>query len=175
MPGTLDSLAGSAIVIPVPEADPVVDRWRRRFDPGAVAGIPAHITLIVPWLARDRVDDEKLAELRHEMGATKAFDFSLTQVRWFDRRVLWLAPDPAEPFVALTARIAGRFATPPWGGTFETVVPHLTVARVTDREDLTPVAANVTAALPVRCRAEEAWVMVGDGHRWQVHSRASLG
>lgn len=175
MPGTLDSLAKTAVVVPVPAADPVVDRWRQRYDPGAAAGIPAHITVMVPWLPAEDLDAARLDQLRHEVGAISAFDFALTAVEWFDRRVLWLAPRPDEPFVALTTRLAERFGTPPWGGTFKRVIPHLTVARVSDREDLGPVDADVSAALPVQCRAEEAWVMVGDGRRWRVHDRAPLG
>ena len=93
---------------------------------------------------------------------------------WFGRRVLWVAPEPADPFLALTARLADRFGTPPWEDEFDEVVPHLTVAHASDGVELAPVAAEVTTRLPLVCRAEEVWVMVGDGSRWSLRHRRRL-
>ena len=78
--------------------------------------------------------------------------------------MLWVAPEPAEPFLALTDRLADRFGTPPWDDEFDEVVPHLTVAHASDGVELVPDRRRrVTARLPLVCRAEEVWVMVGDG------------
>jgi hypothetical protein len=104
----------------------------------------------------------------------KAFEFVLDHVDWFGRRVLWLAPEPAAPFLRLTDRLADRFATPPWDGEFDEVVPHLTVAHASDGAELQPVAADVSERLPMGCRAEEVWVMVGDGTRWELRHRTKL-
>lgn len=41
---------------------------------------------------------------------------------------MWLAPEPAEPFRALTELVWHRFPEcPPYGGVHPDVVPHLTV------------------------------------------------
>ncbi len=42
---------------------------------------------------------------------------------------MWLAPDPAHPFVELIERLATEFGVRPYGGAHGEVVPHLTVAR----------------------------------------------
>ena len=50
--------------------------------------------------------------------------------RYVDRfpRVLYLAPEPAAPFVELTQAIAARWPDhQPYGGEFDSVVPHVTV------------------------------------------------
>ncbi|MGH9077451.1 MAG: 2'-5' RNA ligase family protein, partial [Acidimicrobiales bacterium] len=117
----------SALLVPVPAAEPLVRRWRLAYDPVAPEGVPAHITLIVPWLPPDRLVEPDFARLADVLADVKAFDFCLATVGWFGRRVLWLGPEPAEPFLALTARLAARFDTPPWGDEFDEVVPHLTV------------------------------------------------
>jgi hypothetical protein len=39
----------SAIVIPFPEVDDVVDVWRKLLDPSQVRGIPAHVTVLFPF------------------------------------------------------------------------------------------------------------------------------
>src|SRR5579864_841585 len=95
--GTSSGRTQSAILIPVPEADSVVGRWRHEHDPVAAAGVPAHITLVVPWLPPDEISEADLAELDDELEGVKAFDFDLTDVGWFGRRVLWVAPEPAAP------------------------------------------------------------------------------
>jgi 2'-5' RNA ligase len=172
--GTSSGRRQSAVLVPVPEADAVVGKWRHQYDPVATAGVPAHITLVVPWLPPDEITEGDLAELDESLDDVKAFDFALDHVDWFGRRVLWVAPQPAEPFLTLTTRLADRFGTPPWEDEFDEVVPHLTVAHASDGVELVPVAAEVTNRLPVQCRAEEVWVMVGDGSRWSLRHRLQL-
>lgn len=178
-PGTSSGRYQSAVLIPVPNADSVVGRWRFQHDPVAAAGVPAHITLIVPWLPPDQITPSELNHLDSELGDVKAFDFELSRVDWFGRRVLWIAPEPVDPFLELTRRLADRFGTPPWEDEFDEVIPHLTVAHASDGVELVPIAADVSTRLPLRCRAEEIWVMTGGGlasaeNRWEVRHRVRL-
>jgi 2'-5' RNA ligase len=175
--GTSSGARQSAIVIPVPEAESLVADYRLEHDPVASAGVPAHITLIVPWVPPDEIVDGDLAELAKTLSEIEPFDFSLGRVCWFGRRVLWLGPDPVEPFIKLTGMLADRFGTPPYGDEFDEVVPHLTVAHATDgtSESVQVIAVRLASRLPVACRTKEAWVMVGDGSRWAVHSKFELG
>lgn len=172
--GTGSGRVQSAVLVPVPAAEALVKRWRIEHDPVAPAGVPAHITLIVPWLPPDEIGDDDLDELAGAVAAVPAFDFSLTRVGWFGRSVLWLGPEPTDPFVRLTAVLAERFGTPPWDDEFDEVVPHLTVGHASDGVELASVAEALAAQLPVPCRAEEVWVMVGDGTRWSVCRRLRL-
>lgn len=172
--GTSSGRVQSAVLVPVPEADSVVGRWRFEHDPVAPAGVPAHITLVVPWLPPGEITPADLAALDDELADVKAFDFELARVGWFEKRVLWVAPEPSEPFVEMTRRLAERFATPPWDDEFDEVVPHLTVAHAAEGVELVPIAADVTTKLPFRCRAEEVWVMAGGGERWELRHRVRL-
>ena len=173
-PGTSGGRARSAILIPVPEAEDLVGRFRLEHDPVAGAGVPAHITLIVPWLPVAEIDDDSLAELDQQLASTSAFGYSLASVQWFGRHVLWLAPEPAEPFIQLTWRLAEHFSTPPWDDEFDEVVPHLTVGHASDGDELGPVGAALGSKLPLECTAKEIWVMVGDGTRWYVRHQVPL-
>jgi 2'-5' RNA ligase len=172
--GTSSGRTQSAVLIPVPEADTVVGRWRHEHDPVAAAGVPAHITLVVPWLPPSEITQADLDELDSEMADVKAFDFELTHVDWFGRRVLWVAPEPEGLFRDLTNRLADQFGTPPYEDEFDEIRPHLTVAHASDGVELVPIAADVSRGLPLRCRAEEVWVMVGDGARWTCRHRIKL-
>jgi len=65
------------------------------------------------------------------VGRFAPFGFELTHLAEFDGAVFYLAPDPSEPFVAITEALWDRFPDhPPFGGQFETIVPHLSVAGV---------------------------------------------
>jgi 2'-5' RNA ligase len=172
--GTSSGRHQSAILIPVHEADAVVAGFRLEHDPVATAGVPAHITLIVPWLPPVEIRPEDLDELAAVVQTRHAFDFSLARVRWFGRRVLWLAPDPVEPFLELVYLLAEHFGTPPYEDEFDEVVPHLTVGHASDGAELGAVADLLAPKLPISCRADQVWVMEGDGQTWSVREKMSL-
>lgn len=103
-------------------------RHRECLDPGALLGIPAHITVLFPFIPPETVDPVALAELEHVFAAASRFSFQLDHTGWFREEVLWLAPRDPGPFRALTRRVYQAFpAFPPFGGQFGDVVPHLTV------------------------------------------------
>ena len=174
--GTTTSCSQSALLVPVPEAEPIVGPWREMHDPSARTGVPAHITLIVPWVPPEQIKQEHLEELEALLSGQRAFHYQLDKVQWFGERVLWLAPSPSQPFKDMTARLAAHFDTPPWQGEFAEVVPHLTVglAGCAAEATLAEVAAGLSSKLPVHCRAGEVHVMCGDGASWQLVHRVVL-
>lgn len=103
---------------------PAVQECRRRFDPGAVAGMPAHVTVLYPVPADRLGSCRALAEAlaRHD-----PFGYTLSSIGHFPG-VFYLAPDPSEPFVRLTETVAACLEVAPYGGRFGEVVPHVTVA-----------------------------------------------
>ena len=46
----LPGMPESAILVPVPEAGPVVGRLRARLDRSASRGVPAHVTVLYPFV-----------------------------------------------------------------------------------------------------------------------------
>jgi 2'-5' RNA ligase len=157
----------TALVIAVPEAEPLVGTFRKRYDDAEATGIPAHITLLVPF----GDGDEGLADL---VARFEPFDFALTDVRrWPD--VLWLAPDPAEPFVELTQALAERYPEyPPYEGVHADVIPHLTVA--SRREAPTEVESELRRGLPVAARARHVVHLEEHARdRWRERRRFPLG
>lgn len=178
--GTSSGEPQSALLIPVPSAEALVGEARLEHDPVAAAGVPAHITLVVPWVEPARLGSDRtiIPALVDTLADAKSFDFELAGIGWFDKfgkKVLWLSPEPAAPFCELTALLADRFDTPPWAGKFTELVPHLTIGHAEGDGQLEPVAEDLRPRLPVTCRAEEVWAMVGDGHRWNVLARVPLG
>src|SRR5512139_3920980 len=91
----------SALIIAVPEAEPLVKTLRERFDWSSAAGVPAHITILYPFMPPSEITAKALAELQVFFAQFAAFEFALTELRRFPE-YLHLAPSPAEPFKALT-------------------------------------------------------------------------
>jgi 2'-5' RNA ligase len=165
----------SALIVAVPEAEPLVGDWRERYDSSAAAGVPAHVTLLYPFVSPDRIDAGVLAALETIFSTSEPFGFTLDAVARFPD-VLYLAPRPSEPFVRLTEALFAAFpAYPPYGGIHDEVVPHLTVAQTLDQAVLGAVSAAVAPGLPLEAFASEALLLAQDeaGH-WRTRSRFPL-
>jgi 2'-5' RNA ligase len=165
----------SAVLVHVPEAEPVVREWRLRHTYDAPLGIPAHVTLLFPWLPVDELGDAIEARLAEILGKTEPFDVTFARTARFPG-VLYLEPKPSEPFSALTEAIAAEWPEhPPYEGEHETVIPHLTVAESEDDELRERIRAEVEPQLPVKTRVTEAELYEEDGAgRWHERSRFPL-
>lgn len=59
----------SALIVRVPEAEPLVGTFRDRFDPVARLGVPAHITLLYPFEPPADIDVQVLRDLEDLFAA----------------------------------------------------------------------------------------------------------
>src|SRR5205807_1571117 len=100
------------------------------------------------------------------------FTFQLARVGRFPG-VLYLAPEPAHPFVTLIEAVLRRWPQhPPYGGRYATVVPHVTVF---DGPEPPGLVAALQDALPLDCKAEELHLFVQDRPgRWQLKHQVAL-
>src|SRR4051812_22299306 len=121
-------MSESALIAVVPEAEPWIGDLRHRYDPVASMGLPAHITILWPFISPEQIDASDLHALEGVFHLVEPFDFTLREVRRFPQTT-YLAPAPARPFIELTERVVATFrAYPPYGGLFPEIIPHLTVA-----------------------------------------------
>jgi 2'-5' RNA ligase superfamily len=156
--------AESAVLVPVPEAEPAVGRHRARLDRAAVEGVPAHVTVLYPFVPPPEITPATIEVLAAAVGSVASFDCQFPATAWFGAEVVWLVPRPDEPFRALTRAVSAAFpGYLPYGGRHSDPVPHLTIG---DRPpagvaDLRAAEADVLAALPVRARISRAWLMTG--------------
>src|SRR6476469_1524984 len=126
----------SAILLAVPEAEPLVHEWREQGDPSAAQGVPAHVTLLYPFLPSEAVDDGVVAELEWFFRGIDAFPCEFTSVGRFEHvGVVFLQPS-SDALTELTRALARRWPEcPPYSGEVEVedVVPHLTIVQTDDR------------------------------------------
>lgn len=165
----------SAVIVPVPEAESYVHRHRFRYDSVALRGVPAHITVLFPFVRPDELTEEITRSMRDVLAGFSAFTFSLARLERFPEGAVYLAPDPPEPFVGLTRAFAERFPEyPPYGGAYPDVIPHLTIAQIPPAPSEN--FGEISRHLPIWCLAREVTLMVEDeDHRWRTRSRFSFG
>ena len=171
------SATQSALVVPVPEAEPVVEPWRASLDPAAELGVPAHVTVLYPFVDPAQPLDPVIRRLRTLLVTFHQFRFRLNRVRWFADTTLWLAPEPSSGFRALTEVVGNAWPSLlPYGGAHDEVIPHLTIGDGAPFEDLMRAATRVVPYLPIMCVATQVWLMTGGSSAgsWRVERRFAL-
>jgi hypothetical protein len=170
----------TALAVWVPEAEPLVGSFRACFDAASVARrIVPHVTVLFPFVPADDLARARPLAALHARSLT-GFDAALERVRRFDRHV-WLEPTPHACWVGLIEETSRRFPeTPPYGGVFDTVVPHLTVGEATlaaTTDEIHEAAERELASrLPLRFRVDALSLLeeAADG-TWSVAGRLPLG
>jgi hypothetical protein len=166
MPGLIpDAGPGweTILLLPVPAAEPAVGRHRARLVESARGGVPAHITVLYPFLPPAGIAEPLLASLGRLFAGFAAFEFTLDRVGWFGEEVVWLGPRDPAPFRALTSAAFTAFPScPPYGGQHaEGHSPHLTIGKAGGHQALRAAAESVRPCLPIEATAAEVILMAG--------------
>lgn len=165
----------TGLLVPVPEAEPLVGGFRAVHTPDAGRGTPAHITLLFPFVTAAALSDGIVTELRERFAHVQSFDFVLARTARF-LEVVYLEPEPAEPFRDLLRMMSKEWPDhPPFEGVVTDVLPHLTVAYSSDRAVLDRIDDAVQRGLPIACHASEVWLMADGADGWTLHTRFALG
>lgn len=125
-------MAESAFAVNVPEAEPYVRLLRDRLDPAARLGMPAHITVLYPFMPPQQIDAGVLGAAALALASASPFTYRLARIGRFPGAA-YLTPEPAAPFIALTTSLVLRFPKHlPYEGRYAAIVPHLTVGQGSD-------------------------------------------
>lgn len=147
----------STLLVEVEAAEAAVGHWRRRYDPAARQGIPAHVTVLYPFVPPASLGQREMAVLAELAGRFERQPCMLDAISEFPG-VVWLRPNPDDLFRRLTMALVAMFpAHPPYGGRHPDSPPHVTVGQFTVPEDQARVRAALDAEiggrLPLTCEA----------------------
>lgn len=167
----------TAIVLLVPEVGASIDAIRATHDPSAAQGVPAHVTLLYPWVPAP-AQALDLERLRTVIAAFEAYDMTFRALGAFER-TLYLAPADIGETTRLATAIFDAFPDyPPYRGAVGEFVPHLTIADgiadlgVVRRESDPAVAAT----LPIESTVRSVAVLASDAKgMWRVAYTLPLG
>jgi len=171
-------LPETALICRVPESERYIARYRERYDPPARRNVPAHVTILYPFMAPEEVEAQLLDRLAVITRDVRAFNYRLAETRRFPAS-LYLAPQPDASFAALTAAVYREFPDyPPFAGKFTTVVPHVTVAHA-DEAQLCEIEIELRIALAsdggVAARCSEMVLIENSSGRWEEMQAFPLG
>lgn len=153
----------SALIVSVPAAERVVGLMRNNLDSSAPLGVPAHITVLYPFMPPELLNDDVLVDLATMFAPVPPFELSLASVGWFATEVVYLVPQPRAVFTRLTAMVCRRWPEwPPYGGSHPDPTPHLTVGDSEDYASMVEAAAAIEALLPVETTVSEIDLIAGD-------------
>jgi hypothetical protein len=172
--------ARSALVVPL--RLPIgLARLREREVENARLGVPPHVTILSPFIAIDQLNRRVSATVGEIVGRTKAFDVDVVAVRrWppsdFGPGVVWLEPEPAEPFVGLTRAIWAAYPDcPPYGREDDDLQAHITIA-VDDPTRFDAVETEAARSVPFQRRVTTVSLLAeGPDGRWRTRRRFALG
>jgi 2'-5' RNA ligase len=117
------------VIVRVPEVEPYVSKLRERFDPAARRGLGAHVTLLHAALPAGGIDPSMSASVAAIASAVTPYTFTVTRVARF-ATTLYLAVEPAEPFVSLHRSLAALAPAAPSADRLRRdFVPHISVVR----------------------------------------------
>src|SRR6187402_567173 len=98
----------SVLFASVPEAEQAISSLRQRYDPAARLGVPAHITLLHPFMPPSEITTPIVDRITKVLRRFDAFEFQLQRIVKL-LETLYLEPEPSEPFVRLTKALAQEF------------------------------------------------------------------
>ncbi len=159
----------TGLILRIPEAEPVVGKWRSQHDSSAPLGVPTHVTVLYPWIPIDELTAEDRLAVAGIVAAMEPLEITFAALRRFPD-VLWLDPQPAAPILALTQAVARRWpAYPPYGGDYgNQPTPHLTISDTTDPDELGHIVSDVEQALPLRSWVAELSLLVRRADCWEL-------
>jgi 2'-5' RNA ligase len=168
-------LKSSGLVLLTPALDDRFGDLRAVHDPAARQGMPAHATVLYPFMDPKLITPQVRARLAEAIAGAGRLELTFAKAGRFPE-ALWLAPEPTAPMVALTRAIAAAFPDyPPYGGQFETVIPHVTIA-MGEGLDLGALEPEVRRRLspPIVQSVESVSLFTTVQRRWREIDRFAL-
>jgi len=170
----------SGLVCVIEPADPIFERLRLEHDPHAIAGVPAHVTCLAPFVPPCLIDDKVMGALGDVATAFEGFRVHFPAIEEFPG-VVWLRPEPEDRFRALTRALVATFPDyPPYEGAFPDPQPHMTVGMdldpLTQAELREQTDRDITPRLPFQAVVTSMSLLILDLHgSWREEARLAFG
>ena len=163
------------MIVPV-GIPPALAALRDAGDPMAARGVPAHVTVLFPFLPAGALTAAVRATLAGLAAASPRFIARFDHV---ERRehLVWLVPADQRPFLSLTAAVAATWPDfPPYGGMHDDLIAHLTLIETSDDGEREAARSAAEAVGGFDVAVDELTVIAEDGSgAWRTRWRVPLG
>jgi len=171
----------TAVIVPVPAVEEATSPWRGRFDTSAPFGVPAHVTIVFPFVPLPQLSTRDIVDLASLFADEPACTVDFARLARFAGAggaadVLYLEPTPDGAFRRLTAALVSRWPqAPPYAGQVADPTPHLTVTETAPADMVEAARVAVGAWLPITAHITVGCLLAFDGARWRVHTELPMG
>lgn len=165
----------TGLVVPVPDAEELLTSVGQRHPEAARAGVPAHVTVLFPFLHPQKIDDGVLRTLRELFEQHPPMPVRFTECH---RRAefVYLRPEPSWGLRRLIDHARREWPDViPYEGAFGEVEPHLTVSIRTTEDLAERIHAESGRELPLDAELREGWLISSRDEQWSVVERFSFG
>jgi len=162
----------TGIVIFAPrEVQTVAVPIMRQYAPESVIRVPAHITLMFPFVAQERLDSAEQI-VKSICADIEPFDITLAGYGQFPG-IIFMQPTNPAPIKAVFRKIYAAFPEcPPYGGAFgDDIHPHVTLGQFKNEDEQR--AVSLPDFTPITFRAERlhlVYDVYDDPLLWLTHS-----
>jgi 2'-5' RNA ligase len=164
----------TALVLLAPAVHAALYELRARHLRNLDRKMASHVTVLFPF--RTTVGADAVAAIERICAATEPFEASFAEVGRFGKSVVWLRPEPAAAFDAITAAVLAAFPDcAPYGGRHTAGTPHLSVGSRLTRDVSDALVAEVVPLLPLGDRIDALSLMVETGGGWRHEQSWPLG
>ncbi|GAA5176070.1 2'-5' RNA ligase family protein [Pseudonocardia eucalypti] len=172
----MPELGRTALVIPVPEADPALAAVGTRYPRLARPGLPAHLTVLYPWLPAAYVDDRARRSCAALAATAEPAEAEFREIGVHPGMVFLRPADPG-PVDRLIAGARTRWPElPPYGGKYPDSPAHVSLALGgMSPEEVDGVRDLVGPMLPITSRLAELWLVALGPDGWLATDRWPLG
>lgn len=163
----------SALILRV-QLPPALEVFRQAHHAAGREGLPAHATLLYPFLRPEDLSGHETALLRSVVAAHATLRVRLSgPASWPD--ALFARVEPEGPIRALQDDLQRLYPDLPiYGGAFP-FVPHVTIADGEPARSPDLASHDAWSALPVEVEADTVDLIARDEHGWRHHRRFRLG
>ncbi|SFT94043.1 2'-5' RNA ligase superfamily protein [Actinopolyspora lacussalsi subsp. righensis] len=168
--GAMPREGRTGLVVPVPAADEALAPLVERYPQAVREGVPAHLSVLYPFLAAEDLDTGVVTTLRTLFDRQPPLRVVLERCH---RRggFVYLLPDPIDPLRELTEAVRRHWPElVPYEGRYDVLEPHVTVAMGAEEGTAAAMRREVAESVPLTVELDEAWLVVSR-QRWQLHER----
>lgn len=169
----------SALVLSVPEAEELVGPYRRKYTTDGAIGMPAHITILYPFIKNEEWNDKNRSTLLETVSNISPFSFELSKLNCFrEHNVLYLEPLPIKEILRVVQVMLQTFPEyPPYGGEIplDKLRPHLTMAVGSNRKEISSIEKKIfkeiASNLPLKVYARVLLLAIKTAGEWTILER----
>lgn len=162
----------TALVLLVPEAEPTLGAVASRYPHLVRRGVPAHVTVLYPWLPVDEIDGHALRLCSLLAASVHPVDVSFSALKAHPG-MIFLEPDKSEIVDRLIKGTKSCWPSMrPYGGKYPDSPPHLSVALgELSQDEIESLRDLVNPLLPIKSRFDTLHLVSYAENGWTVRER----